>query len=173
MKKRFVIVAVILVLTLQLSACGSAEFVEEVAEKIGVDVSSGKEVTVLDTHSGFHGDGMAYAVLKFSDDKLEKQIKTDERWKKLPLDKGAETLAYGTKKRTDNTIEISGPYMIDEDKGNVLMPKVENGYYFLLNKENNKISITCEEIKNASSLNVILAIYDTDKRMLYFCELDT
>ena len=137
-----------------------------------MDVSNGKEVTVSDTHGGFHGDGIAYAILEFSDDKLEKQIRADERWKKLPLDKGAETLAYGTKKRTDDTIEILGPYMTDDNE-NVLMPKVENGYYFLLNKENNKMSITCEEIRNASAFNVILAIYDKNERMLYFCELDT
>lgn len=172
MKKRVAIVGLILALAFQVSACSSVDFTEDVTEKIGLDVSAGKEVTVSDTHGGFHGDGTTYGVLEFSDDKLEKKIKDDENWRKLPLDEGAETLAHGTKRETGGTVESSGPYMTD-DEGNALMPKVENGYYFLLNKENNKISITCEEIKNASSLNVILAIYDTDKRMLYFCELDT
>lgn len=172
MKKCFAIVGIILVLTLQISACSSVDFSEEISEKIGLDVSAGKEITVLDTHGGFHGDGTTYVVLDFSGDKLEKQIKDDERWKKLPLDKEAETLAYGTRKETDDTIEISGPYMTD-DKGNVLMPKVENGYYFLRNKESDKIGTTCEGIRNACPLNVILAIYDTDRQMLYFCEEDT
>jgi hypothetical protein len=60
-----------------------------------------------------------------------------------------------------------------DDKGNGLMPKVENGYYFLFNKQNGKTGMTREEIANASSLNVILAIYDTDTQRLYFCEEDT
>lgn len=172
MKKRIAIVGLILVLAFQVSACSSVDFTEEVTEKTGLDVSAGKEVTVSDTHGGFHGDGTTYGVLEFSDDKLEKQIKEDEKWKKLPLDEGAETLAYGTRREMGDTVEISGPYMTD-DEGNALMPKVENGYYFLLNKQNGKIGMTREEIRSEPSHNVILAIYDTDKQMLYFCEEDT
>lgn len=172
MKKHFVMVGIILILMFQMSACDSTDFSEEISEKIGVDVSGGKEITVSDTHGGFHGDGTTYGVLEFSNNKLEEKIKNNEKWSRLPLDKGAETLAYGTGKETDDTIEISGPYMTD-DKGNGLMPKVENGYYFLFNKQNGKTGMTHEEIANASSLNVILAIYDTDTQRLYFCEEDT
>lgn len=172
MKKRLAIVGIILIFIFQMSACGSTNFSEEISEKLGVDVSGGKEVTVSDTHGGFHGDGTTYVVLEFSSDKLEEDIKNNEKWSRLPLDKGAETLAYGTRKETDDTIEISGPYMTD-DKGNGLMPKVENGYYFLFNKQNGKIGMTCEELGNASSLNVVLAIYDTNTQRLYFCEKDT
>lgn len=165
-------VGIILILMFQMSACDSTDFSEEISEKIGVDVSSGKEITVSDTHGGFHGDGTTYVVLEFSNNKLEEKIKNNEKWSKLPLHKGAETLAYGTRNEENSGIEILGPYMTNEEN-NVLMPKVENGYYFLFNKENEKRGITCEEIKNASSLNVILAIYDTDKQRLYFCEEDT
>lgn len=172
MKKRFKIMGLILVLALQINACSSSDFSEEVSEQIGLDVSSGKEMKVSDTHGGFHGDGITYGVLEFSDDKLEQKIKEDDRWKELPLDKGAETLAYGTKKEENTTVEISGPYMTD-DEGKTLIPKVENGYYFLLNKQNGKTEMTFEEVINAHSHNVILAIYDTDKQVLYFCESDS
>ena len=66
MKKHFVMVGIILILMFQMSACDSTDFSEEISEKIGVDVSSGKEITVSDTHGGFHGDGTTYGVLEFS-----------------------------------------------------------------------------------------------------------
>lgn len=59
--------AIIVVLSITLTACKSESGQNIVSKALGIDVSSGNEVSTYDTHSG-NGDGTSCIVLSFNDD---------------------------------------------------------------------------------------------------------
>lgn len=61
---------------------------------MGIDVSSGKEVSNDDTHNG-NEDGITYIVLSFEDDTVLEEIKKNSEWKAFPLDETVQILVYG------------------------------------------------------------------------------
>lgn len=166
--KRILSSTVIFLLSIfMLTACGSKTAQDTVSKELGIDVSSGEEVSNYDTHSG-NGDGISYVVLSFSNDTVIEEIKSNLSWKPFPLDETVETLVYGV---SDETSSI-GPYFSDGD-GNALVPEIQNGYYLLIDRqvENNKASGA--DILYRPSFNFTLGLYDTDTNTLYFCKLDT
>lgn len=55
------------------------------------------------------------------------------------------------------------------DKGENLVPEIENGYYILIDRQSNQN----DNILNRGSFNFTVGIYNTDDNNLYFCKLDT
>lgn len=154
-------IAVALLITL--SACGAVSPQETLCRELGVDLSSGTEVSSYDTHSG-NGDGTACTVLDFADHSLAGQLEDASDWTPLPLDTTAQALVYGI---SEDTVSI-GPFLTDAD-GAPLVPEIQTGYYRLLDRQNNKEVPLLERF----SFNFTLALYDTDTDRLYVCELDT
>ena len=72
--------------------------VNNYAEKLGIDVSAGDYEEVVDTHGGFHGDGVTFAYITFSDDSLAGEIEEAEGWNALPMDENVTALIYGVTK---------------------------------------------------------------------------
>ena len=70
------------VLILILTACGSVLVHDTVSETLGIDVSSGNEISNYDTHSG-NGDGTSCVILRFDDDSVSEEIRNDKNWKKI------------------------------------------------------------------------------------------
>lgn len=67
------LMAIIVVLSIALTACKSESGQNIVSEALGIDVSSGNEVSNYDTHSG-NGDGTSCIALSFNDDTVLEKI---------------------------------------------------------------------------------------------------
>lgn len=149
-----------------LTACGfgSQNPKQIISDELGIDVSSGKELSSFENHSGFHGDGTTYISLRFLDHQALKQIEESAQWKKFPLDRTARVLVYGI---SDVTGSI-GPFLND-DNGNPLVPEISNGYYLLIDRH----TVKEMDMLKRSSINLTLGLYDTDTDTLYYCKLDT
>lgn len=155
---------VILVVLFALTACGSKSVQDTVSAELGIDASGGKELSTADTHGGFHGDGVSSVALSFSDVSVLEEIKRNADWKSFPMDDTVQTLVYGM---NDETSSI-GPFISDEN-GNTLVPEIRNGYYILIDRQEEKDT----DILDRSSFNVTVGLYDTDTNTLYCCVLDT
>lgn len=155
----------IILLVITLSACSFIKPQNEISKQLSIDVSQATQVSNYDTHSG-NGDGTTCIVLNFQNENVLKEIEANPDWKQFPLDETAQILAYGYE---DKTSQI-GPF-VTNDKGENLIPEIENGYYFYMLTDNH--APTNENIFERKSFNFTLAIYDTDNNNLYYCKLDT
>lgn len=163
-----VISVICIVFVFVLTACGSQEPQNTISKEIGIDVSGGNETSDFDDHGGFHGDGTTCIVLSFSDDEVLEKIKASRQWKEFPLDETVKALVYGISDETGS----SGPFLTDGE-GNTLVPEIEDGYYFLIDRQAEPGKAAGADILHRSSFNFTLGIYDADANILYFCKLDT
>ena len=60
-----------------------------------------------------------------------------------------------------------GPYLNDNN-GNPLFPEVENGYYLLIDRQND-----AQDILDRHSFNFTVAVFDSDENTLHYGKLDT
>ena len=150
-------------MVITLSACTSMNKQNEISKQLSIDVSQATQVSNYDTHSG-NGDGTTCIVLNFQNENVLKEIEANPDWKRFPLDETAQILAYGYE---DKTSQI-GPF-VTNDKGENLIPEIENGYYILVDRQSNQT----DNILDRGSFNFTLGIYDTENNNLYFCKLDT
>ena len=135
-----------------------------ISEQLEMDCRNAELLEAYNSHGGFHGDGESFYVLKFDDDSLLKMIENSRRWKPLPLTDALVILAYGT--HTENT--VSGPFFEQ------IIPHVENGWYWFLDRQaTGEARYGDAEVMCRFSYNIALALYDEDKRTLYYAELDT
>ena len=172
MKKNviFLAAAVALLLTC-LTACKAKTPQDLASEALSLDLSAGSEVSSYDTHSG-NGDGTSCIVLSFQDDAVLEQIQASDAWHPLPLDQTTRVLVYGFSEETGETSYQIGPYLTD-NSGNPLVPEVQNGSYFLLDRQAEDGKAPGSDILNRGSFNFTFGLYDTDTDILYCCELDT
>lgn len=162
--KKIVLALTVLFVTFAFVACTSKSVQDTVSAELGIDVSSGEEVSASDTHDGFHGDGVSSVALSFCDSTVLDEIKENSEWKPFPLDETVQALVYGLK---DETSSI-GPF-INDGNGNPLVREIQNGYYILIDRQEDQE----RNILNRSSFNVTVGLYDTDTNTLYYCTLDT
>ena len=167
MRKWLSITLIFLVVAVSMTACSTKGTKNIISEALSLDVSSGNEVSNYDTHSG-NGDGISYIVFSFKDDAVLTEIQENAEWKAFPLDEIVQTLVYGVEDETSK----NGPYLTDDD-GKPLVPKIQNGYYLLIDRQVKKDEATGADILHRSSFNFDLGLYDTDTNTLYFCQLDT
>lgn len=166
--KRIISVIGILLVLLLLYACSSQEPLNTISNELGIDVSNGDEISNMDNHGGFHGDGTTYIVLSFSDGKVLEQIKEHSQWKAFPLNETVKTLIYGT---SDETTTM-GPILTD-DEGNALIPEIQRGYYCLIDRQAKSEKATGADILHRNSFNFTLGLYDMDTDTLHLCRFDT
>ena len=164
MKRAILSISTLLVFAFLLTACGSQKPQDIISNGLGIDASSGSEVSSSDNHGGFHGDGTIYIALYFPDNTVLEQIEESTQWKAFPLDRTVCTLVYGV---SDSTSSV-GPFLND-GQGNSLVPVIRNGYYLLIDQHSDKGT----DILHRGSFNFTLGLYDTDTNTLYYCKLDT
>lgn len=150
-------------------ACGKKDKQNVISEALNIDVEKGKIISEYDTHDGAHGDGTSCIVLKFNNDSILKEIKSNKKWKSFPMNETVKCLAYG--EETENG--TVGPYLTDEKSGDRLLPNIQRGYYLLIDRQNQNNQSKKENILDKASFNYDLGIYDMDTNTLYFCQLDT
>ena len=168
MKKILIISIILLTFLIIFNGCKSENNQINISKAIGVDVSTGSEISNYDVH-GFFGDGTTCIKLSFSDNTCLNQIKENLSWHALPLSDNLFTLIYGTDDR-ENSV---GPYIIDSNS-NPLVPKIENGYYYFTDRHSESSNNQDDtDLLKRSSINCTVAIYDMDTNMLYYCTLDT
>ena len=172
MKKNVIsLIAATALLLAGLTACKAKTPQDLASEALSLDLSAGSEVSSYDTHSG-NGDGTSCMVLSFQDDAVLEQIQASDAWHPLPVDQTTQVLVYGFSEETGETSWQIGPYLTD-DSGNPLVPEVQNGYYFLLDRQAEDGKTSGSDILNRGSFNFTFGLYDTDTDTLYCCELDT
>lgn len=146
----------------------SSRTLKKISCEVSVDIRGGEIIKLEDTHSKFHSDGNLLVIVQLTDRSLEKKLADSQEWQAFPLDKTAQTLLYGSKIGDEQV----GPFVIDRD-GNKLFPPVSSGYYWLKDRQPE----TEQQIKKGISGNDLgkftLAIYDSQKNMLYYCKMDT
>ena len=171
MKKNVIFLAAAALLLAGLTAC-KAKTPQDLASKaLSLDLSAGSEVSSYDTHSG-NGDGTSCIVLSFQDDAVLEQIQESVSWHPLPVDQTTQVLVYGLSEETGETSWQIGPFLTD-DSGNPLVPAIQNGYYFLLDRQAKDGKAPGSDILDRGSFNFTFGLYDTDTDTLYCCELDT
>lgn len=62
MRKYLIFSLAIMLMLFSLTACGSSSTQDTVSAELGIDVSSGEELSASDTPAGFHGDGVSKAL---------------------------------------------------------------------------------------------------------------
>lgn len=122
----------------------------------GIDMGAGKVISENDSHEGFHGDGLYFSEIKFSDDSTLERIKTNTKWHKLPLSKNLNEFIY---EPLDDGIK---------------MPKITNGYYYFYDRHSESSNPYDDtELLSRGSYNFTVMIYDCDSDTLYVCREDT
>lgn len=167
MKKYLLNIGIVVALILLMAACGTKNTQDIVSKALSLDISSGKQVSNYDTHSG-NGDGTSCMILSFSNNTVLTKIQESTEWKAFPLDETVQALVYGIEEGTNK----NGPYLTDKD-GKPLVPEIQNGYYLLIDRQAEKDKATGADILHRGSFNFDLGLYDADTNTLYFCQLDT
>lgn len=159
---------------LSLAACASPSPQETVSQALGLDASTGEVITDSDTHGGFHGDGLEYIVLSFSNDTFLKAVENNSLWRSLPLNDNLTALVYGLTYEEEEGFWVStGPYLSDGN-GEPLIPEVQTGYVFFEDRHSQSTDPQDDsQVLGRGSFNFTLALYDSDAQTLYFCQLDT
>ena len=142
---------------------------DNITEALEVDVTGGVEVYYENDHGGWLGDGLTFGIVEFPDDSLVSSLQSNFGWNELPLSENLEIALYGR----------AGEYsaLIRNDGEEALFPKVENGYYYFLNRCSNGLGpggrYDDSILFDNYSFNFTAAIYDTDTNTLYYTLFDT
>ena len=149
-------------LSLLLTSCGNGRHeLKYYSEKLGVDLNSGEVVSYEDNHGGFLGDGFLLIVTKYSDNKVENQIKKSSKFKEYPLSKNLSTFLYGE--------DDEGGFDLD-----LKIPKFKNGYFYFYNRHDDaKHRTTDEDLFDTVSFNFSFILYNCDTDLAYTCDYDT
>ena len=152
-----------LVVLLTLTACGAERIQDIVSAELGIDASSGKELSLADFHGGFPGDGTSWVALSFPDHSLLEEIRGNAAWKPFPLNETVRALVYGVKGESCSI----GPY-ISDGNGNPVVQEIRTGYYILIDRQQEKAA----DLLGCPMFHVTVGLYDVDTNTLYCCMLD-
>ncbi len=155
------------------SSCDASGMLNrELSGVLGLELSGGTVLANWDSHGG-NGDGTKFAAIQFPDDSVEEQLRNTEnsRWKVLPIqDEEVRAILYGvTRRQPDGSEATFGPLLTDPDTGEALFPQVEEGYYFFWDRH----ADTDTPFFSRYSFNFTVAVYDAEKKILYYGKLDT
>ena len=115
-----------------------------------------------DTHSGFRNEGELLKKIYFSERQANnfiEQVKKKDNWRELPM----------TERLSNKVCKYA---MVDD----MNIPEVDKGYWFVLDRHSEtKDKYNEKDIfdEDRHSYNFTVAVFDIDKNILYFYELDT
>lgn len=142
---------------------------KRLSDWVEVDVTGGEQIFFYDDHSGFLGDGMTFAALRFPDAALVSAMEASPGWRELPLSENVAAALYGTGK--------SGFLLIADDRGEPYFPEVENGYWYFCDRREDDLApggpYDDARLFARYSYNFYAAVYDTDTDTMYITAFDT
>ncbi|MBQ4168173.1 MAG: hypothetical protein II590_08270 [Clostridia bacterium] len=112
------------------------------------------------------GDGYYFSIMQFKDeDDISEDLKNNPEWNELPMPSELK-LSLG--------MEVDGKKLdlYYRDKYGVIIPDVQNGFYFFKNRREGFDPKDINAI-NEKPWNYTAAVYDSDTHTLYFFEIDT
>ena len=175
MRKACLFLLIVLYIPFMTTGCSLSQLCnsrDDIADTLGIDLSSSTILQSMDSHGGFHGDGDTYIKMAFPDDEskvLVEGIENNKGWKKLPLTDNLYIAVYGEKSESG----MFGPLVKDEN-GDRYFPWISNGYYFFLDRHSESTDEKDDtELFNRMSFNFTIAIYDIDNNTLHYYKLDT
>lgn len=173
MRRKSLGILILLFIAFAITACSSDNSTKKyISKTLGIDLSGGTVAVNVDSHGGFHGDGITYVEITFSENDnkaIVEAIENNEDWRRLPLSENLNIVIYGK----ESSWESIGPYVTD-DEGKTIFPMVYNGYYFFTDRHReSKDAKDDTDLLNRYSFNFTIAIYDTDGQTLHYCEFDT
>lgn len=167
--KKIICLFAVFAMMFALVACNSSENnkpISEISEMLDIKISDENMINHIETHGGFHGDGLTFYSMEITDEGTVEEIESE--WKSLPLTENITALVYGIK---DESSSI-GPY-ISED-GEALFPNVENGYYYFYDRHSESTDHYDDtDVLDRHSFNFVIAVFDTDTNRLYYSKFDT
>ena len=150
---------------LLLTVAGCANQTDALMARFGIDWRDYAVVSEMDTHGGFHGDGLYILELDCSGNR-EKALDVAKEWHALPLSENLSLLLYGGE-RDGVTYE----YVLDEG---FQMPSVQNGWYRFIDRHSERTDPADDGVLlDRASMNFSLAVYDSEADRLYVVEYDT
>lgn len=153
----FIIVFILCMLT-------SKVLEKDIKKYIDFDVTSCKLINVTDTHGGFLGDGEYFAKYDCSKATDETE-KAKYNWNFLFEDSTIDEQLKSVSCNDDGCKSVYERYDIDTD---------HNLYYYFYNRHSDaKDYDDQEQLEDAISYNYSIAIFDADRDILYYYELDT
>ncbi len=155
-----------LLICVLLTGCTSQR--QMLSEIAGFSLPSGISITYVDTHGGFHGDGVAYAKAVLPD-AFQEQAGTaftvDAGWHTFPLSDNVSAAIYGSETHT----AISE---IDEKIPDA--PAITSGFWRLIDRHSESTDPGDDtQLHSRASYNFTVMLYDSAEHTLYFYWLDT
>lgn len=151
---------IMLLIVFALTGCVNQK--QEISKKIKLNLNKCNIEKYIDNHSGFLGDGETFA--KIECNSIDEK-KIENKWIKLPLSNNIKEvleMKQCNDKECESTLKR---YKI---------PEIENGYYYFLDRHSDSKNKNDDiNLNNRSSYNFSIALYDKDKKTIYFYELDT
>ena len=146
-----------------------------IASVTGIDVTGATVVFDEDTHGGFQGEGEAYVVLSFGDDRALDTIQSNPAWTPLPLSENLALLAYGHVTNAGiRRVPLTWRMLDAEAEDTPLFPSCDDGYYLFIDRHSESTDRHSDaELFNRSSRNYTLALYVPSERRLYYFEYDS
>lgn len=146
---------------------GCSNDVERLSKKLELDFPKIESSEIIDTHSGFHGDGETLIKIVFEDKTLGTQL--EGKWSKLPLSENLHTAVYGLETETER---ISSLIKLETEEN--FIPEIENGYYYFYDRHSESNNPYSDgDLLIRYSYNFSIAIYDCENSTLYYAEIDT
>ena len=159
-----------LLLAAGLTGCGGESNTPraQACRALDMDLTGGSQLAASDTHGGFHGDGLTFVSLQFSNDRVARELENRQDWQPLPLSRTVTALAYGLEMGAWSW----GPYVTGED-GERIIPPVQNGLYYFQDRSPGVAKKGSIPEQPPVITNFTVAIYDTDQDILYYAAMDT
>ena len=134
----------------------------------GFTFPAGTEITYIDTHGGFHGDGATYAQIILPDtfqERAEAVFTEDEGWHTFPLSKNVSAAIYGSETRT--------PFS-EIDERIPTAPDISSGFWRLVDRHSESTDPGDDtQLHSRGSYNFTVMLYGSTKNTLYIYMLDT
>ena len=154
-KNILVIIAIFMILTIVLIYLLYDNSVySQIKKEFRIDVTNCKKIKSKDTHGGFHGDGVLFAILDCSQSN-ETIINQIKEWDTLPITDESILLQFKRFQLDD--------FYNDEVKNYDILNK-QNGFYYFKGKN---------QYDYGDYANFDIAIYDSDNFVFYYFEYDS
>ncbi len=166
MKKKIIFIGgtAILLLVCTLVTVHSPRY--KAAKLLDMDLPQPVESQLTDSHGGWFGEGELYGKLVFDQsdgEGLEERLAGYDNWKNLPLPENVTLFLYGG--------EQDGIHYVSKCTNGWDSPTVTEGYYYFLDRQHDRKDDAL--LLNSSSIDVTIAIYDSQQAVLYFMTYDS